>query len=82
MPVWQPAKGGHEGFARFDISPELALGITFRPLAVTTRDTLDYYHAQTPERQETLKAGLSAEREREVLAEWHNRKARSSGAHL
>ena len=73
MPVWQPAKGGYEGFARFDISRELALGMTFRPLAVTTRDTLDYFHAQSPERQEVLKAGLSAEREKEVLAEWHRR---------
>ena len=71
MPVWQPARGKNLGFARFDISPELALGITFRPLAVTTRDTLDYYHQQTPERQETLKAGLGAEQEKKVLAEWH-----------
>jgi 2'-hydroxyisoflavone reductase len=47
--------------------------MTFRPLAVTTRDTLDYFHAQSPERQEVLKAGLSAEREKEVLAEWHRR---------
>jgi 2'-hydroxyisoflavone reductase len=73
MPVWQPARGKNLGFARFDISPELALGITFRPLAVTTRDTLDYYHMQTPERQEKLKAGLSPEREKIVLAEWHGR---------
>jgi 2'-hydroxyisoflavone reductase len=73
MPVWQPARGKNLGFARFDISPELALGLTFRPLAVTTRDTLEYYHEQSPERQEKLKAGLDAEREKEVLAEWHAR---------
>jgi 2'-hydroxyisoflavone reductase len=71
MPVWQPARGKNLGFARFDISPELALGITFRPLAVTTRDTLDYFHKQPLERQEVLKAGLAAQREIEVLAEWH-----------
>ena len=71
MPVWQPARGGREGFARFDISPEIALGLTFRPLAVTARDTLEYYHAQPAERQATLRAGLTAEREKEVLAEWH-----------
>src|SRR5256714_5076609 len=59
MPVWQPARGGHEGFAHFDISPELALGLTFRPLAVTALDTLSSYHAQPPERQTTLRAGLT-----------------------
>jgi 2'-hydroxyisoflavone reductase len=73
MPVWMPARNGREGFARFDIAPELALGLTFRPLAVTARDTLDYYHAQPAERQTTLRAGLSADREREVLAEWKAR---------
>ncbi len=74
MPVWMPAKGGHEGFGRFDISREVALGLTFRSLAVTTKDTLEYYHSQPAERQETLKAGISPEREAEVLAAWHARR--------
>jgi 2'-hydroxyisoflavone reductase len=63
MPVWMPARDGREGFGRFDISREVALGLTFRPLAVTARDTLDYYHAQPAERQERLRAGITAERE-------------------
>jgi len=71
MPVWQPSRDGREGFGRFDISRELALGLTFRSLAVTARDTLTYYHAQTAERQESLRAGIGAEREVEVLKEWH-----------
>jgi 2'-hydroxyisoflavone reductase len=79
MPVWQPARGKNLGFARFDISRELALGLTFRPLAVTTRDTLDYYHLQPPERQEKLRAGLDAAREVEVLAEWRKSKSAGSG---
>ncbi|GLC23940.1 NAD-dependent epimerase/dehydratase family protein [Roseisolibacter agri] len=74
MPVWQPARGNRAGFARFDLSREIALGLTFRPLAVTAKDTLDYYHAQTPERQATLKAGITPEREAEVLALWKARK--------
>ena len=73
MPVWYPARGGREGFGRFDISREVALGLTFRPLAVTARDTLDYYRAQPPERQATLRAGISPEREAEVLRAWHAR---------
>lgn len=74
MPVWMPARKGREGFGRFDISREVALGLTFRPLAVTAKDTLDYYHAQPPERQERLRAGITAEREAEVLALWKARK--------
>ena len=71
MPVWMPARDGREGFGRFDISREVALGLTFRPLAVTALDTLEYYRAQPPERQERLRAGISSEREAEVLALWH-----------
>ena len=73
MPVWQPARNGREGFARFDLTKEIALGLTYRPLAVTAQDTLAYYHAQTPERQATLKAGVTPEREAEVLALWKAR---------
>jgi 2'-hydroxyisoflavone reductase len=73
MPVWQPSRGRTAGFGRFDISPELALGLTFRPLAVTAKDTLDYYHAQAPDRQATLRAGITAERERQVLDAWKAR---------
>ena len=73
MPVWMPPLEGREGFARFDLSPEVAHGLTFRPLAVTTRDTLDYHFSRPPERQAELRAGISAEREAEVLAAWHSR---------
>jgi 2'-hydroxyisoflavone reductase len=73
MPVWMPARGGREGFARFDLTKEIALGLTFRPLAVTAKDTLDYYHAQTPERQATLRAGIKPEHEAQVLAAWKAR---------
>ncbi|MDH4043755.1 MAG: NAD-dependent epimerase/dehydratase family protein [Gemmatimonadota bacterium] len=73
MPVWMPARDGREGFGRFDISREVALGLTFRPLAVTARDTLDYYHAQSEERQQELRAGIAPEREAEVLRLWHAR---------
>lgn len=73
MPVWQPSRGRTAGFGRFDISREIALGLTFRPLAVTAKDTLDYYHAQPPERQATLRAGITPEREREVLEAWKKR---------
>jgi 2'-hydroxyisoflavone reductase len=76
LPVWIPPRGTSAGWARMDISKALAAGLTFRSLAVTARDTLTYYHAQTPERQAALKAGLPPEREKALLAEWHARAAR------
>ncbi len=73
MPVWMPPRDGREGFARFDLSNEVAHGLTFRPLAVTARETLDYHFSRSPERQAELRAGISAEREAEALAAWHDR---------
>ena len=76
LPVWMPPRGNSAGWARMDISKAVAAGLTFRPLAETARDTLTYYHAQSPERQAALKAGLAPDREKTVLAEWHARAAR------
>ena len=71
MPVWMPPTPGREGFARFDLTPEVKSGLTFRPLAVTAKDTLDYHFSRPAELQDPLRAGLPAEREAEVLAAWH-----------
>ena len=57
-----------------NIQRAVAKGLTFRPLAVTARDTLAWFKAQPPERQK-LKAGITAEREAEVLAAWHKAKS-------
>ena len=71
MPVWRPARDGAEGFARFDLTPEVEKGLTFRSLADTTAATLEFHFSRPPERQAALRAGVSAEREAEVLAMWH-----------
>lgn len=71
MPVWRPPTPGFEGFARFDLSREVAAGLTFRSLADTTAATLEYHHSRPEERRANLRAGASAAREREVLDAWH-----------
>lgn len=73
MPVWRAARGNYAGFAQFDLTPEVERGLTFRPLADTARDTLEYHFSRPLERQQQLSAGISAEREAEVLALWHAR---------
>jgi 2'-hydroxyisoflavone reductase len=70
MPVWRPSTPADAGFARFDLSREVAAGLTFRTLADTARATLEFHHAR-PEEKQKLRSGISAEREAEVLAAWH-----------
>ncbi len=67
MPVWVPPSGEEGGLGAVSIKKALAKGLTFRPLAVTARDTLAWFKAQPKERQEKLGAGITAEREAEVL---------------
>jgi 2'-hydroxyisoflavone reductase len=73
MPVWVPPSE-EGGMSDVSIKHALEHGLTFRPLAETTRDTLAWFTAQPKERQEKMSAGLTKEREAEVLAEWHKTK--------
>src|SRR6059058_1270174 len=72
MPVWA---GDELGLARTKIDRALAKGLTFRPLAETSRDTLVWFRSLPQERQSKLRAGLTPEREAEVLAARHQKKA-------
>ena len=76
LPVWQPPRNGREGFARFDLTPEIRSGLTFRPLAVTARETLDWFRTLPAARQAELKAGMTPEREKELIALWRARGGR------
>jgi 2'-hydroxyisoflavone reductase len=75
MPVWA---GDELGLARTKIDRALAKGLTFRPLAETARDTLVWFKSLPQDRQSKLHAGLTHEREVEVLAAWKKKHALSS----
>jgi 2'-hydroxyisoflavone reductase len=70
MPVWMPAQGDFAGFYLRDVRKALAAGLTFRPFAITAADTLEWFKQQPAERQATMRAGMTREREQEVLAHW------------
>jgi 2'-hydroxyisoflavone reductase len=80
MPVWVPDRPNNVAFSRRTIKKALAAGLTFRPLAVTAKDTLDWNKTRPAADLETLakgaRAGISAERESEVIAAW---KAKQGG---
>jgi 2'-hydroxyisoflavone reductase len=70
MPVWA---GDELGMARTSISRALAKGLTFRPVGDTARDTLMWFKSLPQDRQSKMRAGLTPEREAEVLGAWKKR---------
>jgi 2'-hydroxyisoflavone reductase len=74
MPAWVPPAGDSAGFARIDCRRAIAKGLTFRPLPDTVRATLAWWKKEPAERQAKLRAGISTEREAEVLAALRQRK--------
>jgi 2'-hydroxyisoflavone reductase len=73
LPLWAPA-GDDVVVSAADCSRAVERGLVFRPLAETVRDTLEWDGTRPP--GESLKAGLSAEKERRLLDAWN---AASSG---
>ncbi|MBL0173326.1 MAG: twin-arginine translocation signal domain-containing protein [Gemmatimonadaceae bacterium] len=73
MPVWVPPAGRTAGFARVICQKAYDAGLTFRPLADTAKDTLTWYHGRPAAEQEKARAGLAADKEKTVLAEWHTK---------
>lgn len=75
MTVWQPPYGRTAGYQRRKAEKAIAAGLTFRPVAVTAKDTLDWHKTRPPEEQQrTLNGevnGIGMKREAEVLAAWH-----------
>ncbi len=75
MPAWIPRSGEAErGVGRVSVQKALAAGLTFRSMEDTLRDTVAWFKTLPPERQAKLGAGISPEREKEVLAAWHQEK--------
>lgn len=78
LPLWMPlGRESHRAFHRIPVDRALAAGLTFRPLVETARATLAWQRA-TAGRPLPAKLGvpmpdltLSADREAELLAEWH-----------
>ena len=73
MPVWIPS--GPDGvYGQMSNKAAVAKGLKFRPTVDTARDTLAWWKTLPEERRAKPKAGLSPEREKEVLAAWKARK--------
>jgi 2'-hydroxyisoflavone reductase len=72
MPVWVPLTGEEAGHPFVDVSRALKAGLVYRPISETVRGTLDWWATVPQERKDApLKAGITAEREAELLKAWH-----------
>ena len=72
---WLMPTGDNLGSQRINIDRAKATGLTFRPIAITAQETLEWYHsdALTDEERATPPMTLTPEREAEVLAAWKAR---------
>jgi hypothetical protein len=69
MPLWIPEGDPHRGITSASSARALVHGLTVRSLTQTVRDTLDWARA-VGKRVGTLQAGLSPEREEQLLSEY------------
>ncbi len=71
MPVYLPEENVPQlaGFMFVNCDRAFAAGLSIRPLSDTVRDTLEW--AQTDLADQPLNAGIDAERERLLLAQWN-----------
>jgi 2'-hydroxyisoflavone reductase len=75
LPIWVPrADSPYSGYGTVSNARALASGLTLRPLATTVADLLQWFRALPADRQAKLRAGITREKEAELLALW---KARS-----
>ena len=68
IPLWLP-RPEYDGLPAHDVQPSLDAGLTTRPLAETTRDTLAWLEV-TPD---AVVSGIDLVRERELLDAWLSR---------
>ncbi|GAC1583361.1 MAG: SDR family oxidoreductase [Candidatus Velthaea sp.] len=68
LPLWISPRIPYGGLMEVDVSRALAAGLTFRPLEQTVRDTRSWMRDAAPP---LTRAGLSPERETELLEAWN-----------
>jgi 2'-hydroxyisoflavone reductase len=67
LPVWIPSGEPESGISAVSNARAVAKGLAFRPVAETARETLAWWKT-LPEDRRKLRAGMAAEKEKEILA--------------
>ena len=69
LPLWVGSEA--PGFSLVNCDKAFGDGLVIRPLAETVRDTLTWQATRPADHE--WRAGISREREAELLQKWHNR---------
>lgn len=76
LPIWVPSDHvTYGGYGAVSNARAIEAGLSFRPLATTVADLLAWFGTLPAERQATLRAGISREKEAEVLKAWREARA-------
>lgn len=78
IPIWMPPTGASAGAHNYSNARAVRAGLRFRPLAATVRDTLAWWDTLPEERRAKPRAGITPERERELLARWAEARAKKA----
>jgi 2'-hydroxyisoflavone reductase len=70
LPIWAPPIGAYAGMHLRSNARAVQTGLKFRSPVLTTRDALAWFKNLPEERQGKVRAGLSPEREAELLSLW------------
>jgi 2'-hydroxyisoflavone reductase len=79
LPVWSASREGEAAFAATPVRRALQAGLSVRAMRNTVADTLAWHLARPEAQRETLKAGISAEREAAALAAWRESSTKRPG---
>ena len=75
LPIWEDPAGEYASLSAVDGSRAAAAGLMNRPTRETARDTLAWWKTLPGDRTESTRAGLSSERETELLELWRSENA-------
>lgn len=70
IPIWSPPTGESAGASLVSSARAVAKGLRFRELSLTVSDTLAWQSRRPADQQQTLRAGLTAQREAQLLKLW------------
>ena len=72
LPIWVPRQAGpFAGYGQVSNARAVTAGLTYRPLATTVAELMAWFRGLPAERQAKLNAGITREREAELLRLWH-----------
>ncbi|PCJ50333.1 MAG: epimerase [Gammaproteobacteria bacterium] len=71
MPVWIPRQSEMAGLSQVSVNKAERQGLVIRSRTETVQDTLTWFGGLSEARRKSLRAGISKQKEAEILTAWH-----------